>query len=202
MHDFLHALLFVDSNEFEKFENYGHINITDKEYDLLDLCRIAIDQSNILLWSNFHETHRMTSHHIWPPNHKLIMECIIDAHIVAIYYDTYETNSQRQVEEYENDNTTYCLISQLGNHPTDVKFVRGTKALREEILQRFQHPFQISSTPTQEQIDLFRQKSQTLPLQEFCAYATSKNWYQIDDHSLYGVLVDFIIARKPLSSNE
>jgi hypothetical protein len=142
-------------------ENYPHVDITNKQYSVIDLCRMAIDESNKLLASNLHEISRVTSRHIWPPNHKLLMGCLVDAHIVATYYDQFAEHQRVQCEEQENDNTTYCLITQLGNHPTHIKFLRGTNSLREKILQRFKHPFRTSAESTQEQIDLFLRQSQT-----------------------------------------
>jgi hypothetical protein len=183
-------------------KNYAHVSITDSQYSVLDLCRIAIDESNRLLASNRNEISRVTSRHIWPSNHKLMMGCLIDAHIVATCHNEITVNQQTQCEEQENDDTFYCLITQLGNHPTHVKFVRGTDSLRDEILQRFKNPFTTSSRPSQGQIDLFFHKSQMLSIQQFCNYVTSRSWYNLDTESLHGVLVDFIIAGKSLLFNE
>jgi hypothetical protein len=178
-------------------KNYQHVVITDRQYSALDLCRIAIDESNKLLDSNRNEISRVTSRHIWPPNHKLLMGCLVDAHIVATCHDKHATNPRIHLEEQENDSTTYCLITQLGNHPTHVKFLRGTTSLREEFLQRFKHPFQSGSHPSAEQNGLFLHKSQALSIQQFCNYVTSQSWHDLDISSLYGVIVDFIIAGEP-----
>ena len=184
-------------------KNYQHVSIDDRrQYSDLDLCRIAIDESDKLLANNRNEISRVTSRHIWPPKHKLILGCLLNSHIVATYYDKYSANPPMQHEEQENENTTYCLITQLGNHPTHIKFVRGTKSLREEILQRFKNPFQTNSTPSEEQYDLFLHKSQTFSIQQFCNYVTSQSWHDLDTNSLYGVIVDFIIAGEPLLFNE
>ncbi|CAF3844288.1 unnamed protein product [Rotaria sordida] len=183
-------------------QNYKHVNIIDRQYNVLDLCRIAIDESDRLLASNSNEISYVTSRHIWPPHHKLLMGCLIDAHIVAVYNDQYITNLQKQHDEQENDDTTYCLITQLGNHPTHIKFLRGTSSLREELLQRFKCPFQTNSTPTEYQNELFLHKSQTLSIQEFCNYVTSQSWHELDSTHLYGVLVDFIIAGETLLFHE
>ncbi|CAF2773970.1 unnamed protein product [Rotaria sp. Silwood2] len=183
-------------------KNYQHVNIDDRQYNVLDLCRIAIDESNKLLVCNSNEISRVTSRHIWPPNHKLLMGCFVDAHIVATCHDKYTTNPQTKSEEQENNDTNYCLITQLGNHPTNVKFLRGTNSLREEFLERFKHPFLTSSKPTQEQNNLFIQKSQILSIQQFCNHVTSRDWYDIGDEFLYGVIVDFIIAGEVLLFNE
>jgi len=183
-------------------KNYQHVDITNKQYSVLDLCRISIDESNKLLASNRTEISRVTSRHIWPPNHKLLMGCLVDAHIVATYYDQFGENQQIQREEQDNNDTSYCLITQLGNHPTHVKFLHGTNSLREEILQRFNHPFRTNSGPSQEQIDLFLHKSQTLLIQQFCSYVTSQHWHNLNNDCLHGVLVDFIIAGEPLLFNE
>jgi hypothetical protein len=111
-------------------------------------------------------------------------------------------NQQIHREEQENNDTTYCLITQLGNHPTHVKFLRGTNSLRQEILQRFTSPFKTTSKSSQEQIDLFLYKTQTLSIQQFCSYVTGPLWHNLDDKYLHGVLVDFIIAGEPLLFNE
>ncbi len=169
---------------------------------MIDLCRIAIDESNKLLASNFHEIPRVTSLHIWPPKHKLLMGCLGNAHIVATHHDQFAEHQRVQSEEQDNDDTTYCLITQLGNHPTHVKFPRGIHALREEILQRFKHPFRTTPESSQEQIDLFIQQIQTLSIQQFCDYVTNQRWHDLGNHSLYGVLVDFIIAGEPFLFNE
>ena len=183
-------------------KNYPHVDIIDQQYSVIDLCRIAIDESNKLLVSNLHEISRVTSRHIWPPNHQLLMGCLENAHIVATYHDQFAATPRVQPEEQENDDTTYCLITQLGNHPTHLKFLRGTSSLREEILHRFEHPFQTTCASSQEQIDLFRHKSERLSIQEFCDYVSSRHWYNLENHSLYGILVDFIIAGRPLLFNE
>ncbi|CAF3654911.1 unnamed protein product [Rotaria socialis] len=179
-------------------QNYKHVNITDRNCSVLELCKIAIDESNRLLASNSSEISRVTSRHIWPANHKLLMGCLVDAHIVATCHDRYEISPLIQL----NDETTYCLMTQLGNHPTHVKFVCGTKSLREEILQRFKWPFQTNYKPAQRQIDLFVLKSENFSVQEFCNYATSQSWHELDSTFLHGVLVDFIIAGEPLVFNE
>ncbi|CAF1343073.1 unnamed protein product [Rotaria sp. Silwood1] len=183
-------------------QNYKHVNIRDKQYNVLDLCRVAIDESDRLLAANSNEISRVTSRHIWPPHHKLLMGYLVDAHIVATYHDQYVTNPQKQHEEQENDNTTYCLITQLGNHPTHVKFLRGTKSLREELFQRFKCPFQTTSKPTQYQNELFLHKTQTLSIQELCNYVTGQSWHELDTTFLHGVIVDFIIAGEPLLFKE
>jgi hypothetical protein len=60
----------------------------------------------------------------------LLMGCLTNAHIVA-------THQRIQPDKQDNGDTTYCLITQLGNHLTQVKFLRGIHALREETLQQF-----------------------------------------------------------------
>ncbi|UJR12029.1 hypothetical protein I4U23_016207 [Adineta vaga] len=132
-------LKFYLSDYIKKYNQ--QVNIFDKEYTIVDLCQISIDQSNKLLVENSNEISRVTSRHVWPLNHKLFMGCCIDAHIVSTCYDEYTLNEQKQLEEQYDDNTNYCLITQLGNHPTHVKFVHGTHCLRDEILQRFKQPF-------------------------------------------------------------
>jgi hypothetical protein len=183
-------------------KNYQHVDMTDRKYNVLDLCRISIEESNRLLAFNNNEISRVTSRHIWPPNHKLLMGCLTNAHIVATCYDEFTENKKIQLEEQDNDDTTYCLITQLGNHPTHVKFLHGTNSLREEIFQRFKCPFQTSSKSSQEQNDLFLHKTQTLSIQQFCSYVTSHRWHNLNNESLYGVLVDFIIAGESLLFNE
>ena len=179
-------------------QNYKHVNMTDRELNVFDLCEIAIDESNRLLASNSNEVSRVTSRHIWPPNHKLLMGCLVDAHIVATFHDRHTRNSYIRHDEQESNDTTYCLITQLGNHPTHVKFLRGTKALLEEILRRFKCPFLSTFKPTQEQYDLFLEKSQTLTIQQFCNNVTSQSWQELDVGFVCGTIVDFIIAGQPL----
>ncbi|CAF2100171.1 unnamed protein product [Rotaria magnacalcarata] len=179
-------------------QNYKHVNIMDRNYSVLELCKIAVDESNRLLASNSSEISRVTSRHIWPSNHKLLMGCLVDAHIAAACHDRYEISPLIQL----NGEATYCLMTQLGNHPTHVKFVRGTESLLEEILQRFKCPFQTNSKPAQRQIDLFGLQSEHFSVQEFCKYATSRSWHELDSTFLHGVLVDFIIAGEPLVFNE
>ncbi|CAF2821899.1 unnamed protein product [Rotaria sp. Silwood2] len=111
-------------------------------------------------------------------------------------------NPEKQHDEQENDDTTYCLITQFGNHPAHVKFLRGTNCLREELLKRFKCPFQTSSKLTKYQNELFFHKSQTLSMQQLCNYATSQNWHELDATSLHGVLVDFIVAGESWLFNE
>ncbi len=183
-------------------KNYPNVNITDKQHTVVDLCQIAIEESNRLLLSNSDEISRVTSRHIWPSNHKLFMGCFTNAHIVATCHDEFTPNLQKQSEEKENENTNYCLITQLGNHPTHVKFVCGTNLLREEILQRFKHPFRTNSKPSQEQYDLFLHKSQTLSIQQLCNYVTRQSWHNLDAEYLPGVLIDFIIAGEVVLFNE
>ncbi|CAF0741919.1 unnamed protein product [Didymodactylos carnosus] len=184
-------------------DNYKQVAVTSTQYNLFDLCRVAIEESNKLLAANIDEIRRVTSRHIWPPNHKLLMGFLLNAHIVATCHDEFASNVEAQrEEEQENEDTNYCLITQLGNHPTDVKFLRGTNSVREEILQRFKHPFGTNSAPSQEQIDLFLHKSQTSSIQQFCNYATGHAWQHLGSNSLHGVLVDFIIASETLFFNE
>ncbi|CAF0798772.1 unnamed protein product [Didymodactylos carnosus] len=179
------------------------IAVSSAQYNIFDLCRVAIEESNKLLVANIDEIRRVTSRHIWPPNHKLLVGFLLDAHIVATSHDEFAASVEAQREEkQENENTNYCLITQLGNHPTDIKFVLGTHAVRDEILQRFKHPFGPNSTPSQEQIDLFLHKSQTSSIQQFCDYVTGHAWHDLGSNSLHSVLVDFIIAGEPFFFNE
>ncbi|CAF1160715.1 unnamed protein product [Adineta steineri] len=174
-------------NYIEK--NYQHVNINDRDYHLIDLCRIAFEESKQFLISNKNEISRVTSRHIWPPNHKLLLGCLINAYIVST------TN-----KEQENTNKNYCLITQLGNYPTHIKFVRGSYSLREEIFERFKHPFQTNFEPSQKQIDLFIEKSQTLTVQQFCHYIINRQWHDLDNE-FSGILVDFIVVGEPFLFN-
>ena len=163
-------------------KNYPHVSITDQEDNLLDLCQLAVEESDKLLIFNSDEISRVTSRHIWPLTHKLIMGCLTNI----------------DLERKDNDNTNYCLITQLGHRRTDVKFVQGTAALRQELLRRFKNPFQTTSSPTDEQYQLFLQKSETLSMEELCNYVINRSWYDLDRNCLHGVLVDFIIIGEPL----
>ena len=178
--------------------NYPHVNMINEQKSVVDLCRIAIDQSNQLLISNSDELSRVTSRHIWPPNHKLLMGCLANAHIVATCHDQSKQKQEVQYEEHENNDTCYCLITQLGNDPTHIKFVHGTDSLRQEIFERFKHPFKTTVKSSPEQIDLFLFHAHTLSIQAFCDYVTSYDWHSLGEHSLWSVLVDFIIADQPL----
>ncbi|CAF1122179.1 unnamed protein product [Adineta steineri] len=157
-------------------------NHPDLAYYYNNIGRIAFEESKQFLISNKNEISRVTSRHIWPPNHKLLLGCLINAYIVS-----------RTDKEQENTNKNYCLITQLGNYPTHVKFVRGSYSLREEIFERFKHPFQTNFEPSQKQIDLFIENSQTLTIQQFCHYITTQQWHDLDNE-FSGVLVDFIIV--------
>jgi len=183
-------------------ENFSHVDINKQQFSAIDLCRISIEESDKLVTSNRHEISRVTSRHIWPVKHKLLMGCLANARIVATYHDQFAEYQRIQSEEKDNVDTNYCLITQLGNHPIHVKFLRGTDSLREEILQRFKRPFQTTVEPSQEQIDQFIQQTQTLSIQQFCNHVTSQRWHTLNNHSLHGVLVDFIIAGEPLLFNE
>jgi hypothetical protein len=60
----------------------------------------------------------------------------------------------------------------------------------------------MSAESSQEQIDLFLRQSKTLSIQQFCEYATSQRWHDLENNSLYGVLLDFIIVGEPFLFNE
>ena len=175
-------------------------DVNDEQKNIVDLCRIAVEQSNQLLDSNREELSRVTSRHIWPVHHKLIIGCLFNAHIIATCHDQF--NGEKRPIEYEkeeeNGDRSYCLITQLGNDPTHIQFVHGTHSLRNEILKRFEHPFKNTMRSSSEQIDLFRQHTERLSIQEFCNYVTSNDWHHLDNQSLWGVLVDFILVGQPL----
>lgn len=174
--------------------NYSHVNITDEEKTPINLCRIAVNQSNELLNSNHAELSRVTSRHIWPVQHKLIIGCLFNAQIISTCHDQFK----HEEEEEEIKDRSFCLITQLGNAPTHIQFVQGIHSLTNEFVKRFEHPFQTTMKSSPEQIEQFRQHTQHLSIQQFCDYVTSQDWHCLSNHSLWGVLVDFIIIGQPL----
>ena len=173
----------------------------DQQYTVVDLCRLAIEESSKLLALNVEEISRVTSRHRWPENHELLLGCLIDARVVASCYDALPSHHTLSGNEGEMNNVTYCLVTQLGNHPTQVKWVRGSCALREELVERFKQPFQTNSRPSPEQVERFRHRIEKLSNEQLCHYVTSRQWYDLDSNVLHGVLVDFIIAGEPLLFN-
>lgn len=154
--------------------NYPHRSIGDERHDVRVLCQIAVEESNKLLHDHQHEIQRVSSRHIWPTTHKLLMGCLIDE-------DVSEKN--------------YCLITQLGNRPTHIQFIRGAKALREILFERYKNPFQTTSTSTNEENELFCKKTQDMSTEELCHYVTNRNFS-------FGVLIDFILEGETLYFSE
>ena len=178
-------------------KNYPGVYSPNQDYTVLDLCRLAIGESSKLLASNVEEISRVTSRHRWPPTHELVAGCLSDAHIVATAHHALQPTNLALL-----DNLIYCLITQLGNHPTHVKFLQGTRSLREEIFERFKQPFGTTSRPSAEQVNRFLARSETFSIQQLCCYVTGEEWHDLDGDVLHGVLVDFIVAGEPLLFDE
>lgn len=173
----------------------------DQQYTVVDLCRLAIEESSKLLALNVGEISRVTSRHRWPENHELLLGCLIDAHVIATCYDLSPSHRTSPGNEGETNNVTYCLITQLGNHPAQVKWLCGSRSLREELVERFKRPCRTNSRPTPEEIERFLCRVEKLSIEELCHYVTSRQWHQLDSDAIHGGLVDFIIAGKPLLFN-
>jgi hypothetical protein len=139
----------------------------DEQYTVVDLCRLAIDESSKLLAANVEEISRVTSRHRWPEKHELLLGCLIDAHVIATCYDALPSNRALSGNEGEANKVTYCLITQRGNHPTHVQLLRGIRSLREELVERFKQPFQTSTRPTPEQVDRFLAHLEKLSIAHF-----------------------------------
>lgn len=153
-------------------KNYPHRTITEERENVCRLCQVAVEESNQLLLDNRHEIRHVTSRHIWPSTHQLLIGCLI-------------------VEDEDLREKTFCLITQLGNRPTHVQFVRGATALRETLLQRFKNPFQSTVAATDEECELFVKQTEAMSTEDLCRYVTNRNFS-------FGVLVDFIVEGEPL----